>query len=125
MRDGHFGFGCGPDDGAVMACNVMGERMSLPYICLFVVTLDVVLAVFVVLVLSLFSGKNCFHGKLFCLMYAVFWENVVSLYLQTHAGPASSMGDATRVDRMGRRSGYREGALHFGNASLTLCFWPF
>jgi len=24
-----------------------------------------------------------------------------------------------------RWSGYREGALHFGNASLTLCFWLF
>ncbi|MDE6648274.1 MAG: hypothetical protein K2K03_10735, partial [Prevotella sp.] len=85
----------------------------------------VVPAAFALLVHGPFSGKNGFYGKLFCLMCVVFGENVVSLYLQTHAGPASSMGDATRVDRMGRRSGYREGALHFGNASLTLCFWPF
>ena len=84
-----------------------------------------VLVAFVLLVLSRFFRKNGFYGKLFCLMCVVSGENGVSLYLQTHAGPASSMGDATRVDRMGRRGGYREGALLFGNASLTVCFWPF
>ena len=83
-----------------MACNSMGEMMAPPYICVLTVTLDVVPAAFVVLVHGPFFRKNGFYGKLFCLMCVVSGENVVSLYLQTHAGPASSMGDATRVDRM-------------------------
>ena len=61
-RDGHFGFGCGADDGAVMACNSMGEMMAPPYICVLTVTLDVVPAAFVLLALSPFPGKNGFYG---------------------------------------------------------------
>ncbi|MDE6003746.1 MAG: hypothetical protein K2G76_09715 [Prevotella sp.] len=91
---------CVVSEGVVMACDSMGERMSFPYICVFVVTLDVVPAAFALLVHGPFFRKNGFYGKLFCLMCVVSGENVVSLYLQTHAGPASSMGDATRVDRM-------------------------
>ena len=63
--------------------------MSLPYICVLTVTLDVVPAAFVLLVHGPFSGKNGFYEKLFCLMYVVSGENVVSLYLQTHAGVAT------------------------------------
>ena len=33
----------------------------------------------------------------------------------THANPPSKEG----------WSGHKEGVLHLGNASLTLCFWPF
>ena len=33
--------------------------------------------------------------------------------------------NSRRADFVRCRSGYREGALHFENASLTLCFWLF
>ena len=42
-------------------------------------------------------------------------EYFVLLHSLTHAVPASRCC----------RSGYREGALHYGNASLMLCFWLF
>lgn len=38
----------------------------------------------------------------------------VTLQMLTHAEPTPT----------GCRSDFREGALHFENASLTLCFWP-
>ena len=42
----------------------------------------------------------------------LFEEKCLPLHSLTHAEPLSEE----------RWSGYREGALHFGNASLTLCF---
>ena len=55
-----------------------------------------------------------------CFIIFLSFPAAISDNLCTFAVLYSRRADFARC-----RSGYREGALHFGNASLTLCFWQF